>query len=187
MSTKSFNWNSLFIRPDTAVSAMATKLGVTKSDLLDSESTGMATNVALMETHVIAETKKYLEDEGVSLDSFEDLADVRKGRSKTILLIKNLPYSTEESDLRDLFSKYGTIGKIVLPPTKAIAFIEYLEPQEARKGFQALAYTKFQNAPLFLEYVQIAVFKAGKVNNPEQEKKNKIEEQTAIGKGYFTN
>ena len=40
---------------------MAEKLNVEKSDLLDSKSDNLAVRVALAETHIIADTKEYLQ------------------------------------------------------------------------------------------------------------------------------
>lgn len=37
--------------------------------------------------------------------------------SKTIILVKNLPANTAINEIRDLFSKYGILGRVVLPPS----------------------------------------------------------------------
>lgn len=65
-----------------------------------------------------------------------------KERSKTVILVKNLPFSTCETELRDTFSKYGDLGRVVLPPAGITALVEFLEASEARKAFTTLAYTK---------------------------------------------
>ena len=58
------------------------------------------------------------------------------------MLAKNLPAGTKAEELRELFGRYGSVGRVVLPPSGVTAIIEYLEPTEARKGFQNLAYSK---------------------------------------------
>jgi multiple RNA-binding domain-containing protein 1 len=45
-----------------------------------------------------------------------------------------------------------------LAPSRAIAIVEFLEPTEAKVAFKALAYSKFHNVPLYLEWTPIAVF-----------------------------
>ncbi len=47
---------------DSIAQSMAQKLDVQKSDILDKEADNMAVRLALAETHIINETKKYLED-----------------------------------------------------------------------------------------------------------------------------
>lgn len=151
-SSSSHNWNSLFIRSDVVLDAIAARLGVPKSSIMNAhESDSLATRLAIAETHIVQETKEYLESEGVFLDAFVNNANVE--RSKTVILVKNLPFSVEASELRSIFCKFGALGRVILPPlTRSIALIEFLEGNEAKSGFRALAYSNFHGAPLFLEW-----------------------------------
>jgi len=54
-------WHSLFIRSDTAVQALAEKFGLKQGEILDKSASNMAVRAALAETHVIKETKDFLE------------------------------------------------------------------------------------------------------------------------------
>lgn len=40
-----------------------------------------------------------------------------KVRSKTVILVKNLPARTTASELREKFQKFGELGRVVLPPS----------------------------------------------------------------------
>jgi multiple RNA-binding domain-containing protein 1 len=147
---KDYNWNSLFIRSDTILDAIAAHLGVPKGEIMDARSDSLATRLAVAETHLIEATKAYLEAEGVALDAFNKPPSER---STTVILAKNLPFTTEAVEIRKLFAKYGNLGRVILPPTtKAIAMVEFLEAAEARAAFRGLAYTKFHSAPLYLEW-----------------------------------
>ena len=146
-----YNWNSLFLRTDTVLDAIAAKLGVAKSAIMDVQSENLASRLAIAETNLIQETKSCLEQAGVKLDAFVP----GKERSTTIILVKNLPFETETIELRKLFSKFGVVGRVILPPTKAVALIEFFEPSEARSAFRSLAYSKFKHVPLFLEWAPI--------------------------------
>lgn len=154
-SSSSHNWNSLFIRSDAVLDAVAARLGVPKSSIMNThESDSLATRLAIAETHIIQETKEYLESEGVYLDAFINNSNVE--RSKTVILVKNLPFEVELEELRSLFGKYGGLDRVILPPlTRSIAMIEFLEANEAKSAFRALAYSKFHSAPLFLEWAPI--------------------------------
>ncbi|CBI27238.3 unnamed protein product, partial [Vitis vinifera] len=148
-------WNSLFMRTDTVVENIARKYGISKSDLLDSQADDLAVRIALGETQVIAETKKALINAGVNIASLEEfVAGKTEGakRSNHILLVKNLPYGSSEGELAKMFGKYGSLDKIILPPTKTLALVVFLEPAEARAAFRGLAYKRYKDAPLYLEW-----------------------------------
>lgn len=148
-------WNSLFMRPATVVENIALKYGVSKSDLLDREADDLAVRIALGETHVIAETKKALVNAGVNVGALEEFASGNKDnvkRSNHVILVKNLPYGSSEGDLANMFGKFGSLDKIILPPTRTLALVIFLEAVEARAAFKGLAYKRYKDAPLYLEW-----------------------------------
>lgn len=151
-----FSWNSLFMNSDAVAESMAKKLGLKKSDILDPEAENMAVRLALAETQVIQDTKSYLESHGVTLDAFEK---GEKTRSDKIMLVKNIPFHSEVEELKDLFGRFGDLGRVLLPPSKTIALVEYLQVNEAKYAFKRLAYTKFKNLPLYLEWAPMHTFK----------------------------
>lgn len=177
-SAKDSNWNSLFIRADTVLDAIAAQLGVDKAQIMDVRSSdNLATRLAVAETHLVQETKAYLESQGVHLDAFSGKP---VARSTTVLLVKNLPFDTETREIRRLFAPFGSLGRVVLPPTtRAIALVEFLEASEARNAFKSLAYTKFKNAPLYLEWAPIEALKPA---TPEQLGEEEQEELVTISK-----
>ncbi|KAH1215224.1 Multiple RNA-binding domain-containing protein 1 [Glycine max] len=142
-------WNSLFMRSDTVVENIARKFGVSKSDLLDREADDLAVRIALGETQVISETKKAFKNAGVNVEALEELANNKTDelkRSNHVLLVKNLPYGSTENELAKMFGKFGSLDKIILPPTKTLALVVFLEPVEARAAFRGLAYKRFNCA-----------------------------------------
>eukprot|EP00252_Welwitschia_mirabilis_P000424 TRINITY_DN10427_c0_g1_i2.p1 TRINITY_DN10427_c0_g1~~TRINITY_DN10427_c0_g1_i2.p1 ORF type:complete len:872 (+),score=224.55 TRINITY_DN10427_c0_g1_i2:175-2790(+) len=148
-------WNSLFMHPDTVAENVARKFKISKSELLNPEADDLAVRMALGETHVIAETKKALSEAGVNVESLEDLASGKMEntkRSNRVLLIKNLPFSTSEYELVEMFGKFGSLERIIVPPTKTMALALYLEAAEARAAFKGLAYKRYKHVPLYLEW-----------------------------------
>lgn len=108
------------------VENIARKFGVSKSELLDRESDDLAVRIALGETQVIAETKKALSRAGVNVSSLEECAAGKTDglkRSNHVILVKNLPYGSSESELSSMFGKFGSLDKIVFPPTKTLALV----------------------------------------------------------------
>ncbi|XP_071504479.1 probable RNA-binding protein 19 [Diadema antillarum] len=155
-SASSHNWNTLFISANAVADVMAQKYEMTKGEVLDTEtSSSLGVRMALGETQIVAETRQFLLDNGVALDSFSQAA---AARSKSVFLVKNLPAGTKPEDLRDIFGKHGMLGRVLMPPAGLTAIVEFLEPTEAKAAFYKLAYTKFKHVPLYLEWAPMDVF-----------------------------
>ncbi|XP_031835387.2 putative RNA-binding protein 19 isoform X1 [Nomia melanderi] len=148
----SHNWNALFLGQNAVADAIAATYNTTKEAVLEDSSTkglSAAVKLALGETQLVQDTKNFLEENGVCLDAFNQPA---LKRSKTVILVKNLPAATPAQDLYQLFSPHGELGRVVMPPSGITALVEFLEPSEARKAFTKLAYTKYKHLPLYLEW-----------------------------------
>ena len=153
----SHNWNMLFMRADTVADAAAASHKMSKGELLDADAESMAVRMALAETHVIEATKQRLAEEGVNVAAFT--VDVKpKERSRTVILVKNLPYSADAGEVQGLFSRFGDIGRVVLPDTKTVAIVEMAHEGEAKKAFKSLAYSRFKQQPLYLEWGPVDTF-----------------------------
>lgn len=154
------NWNTLFLGGDAVANILSKKYGTSKEQVLDSTSGEMsaAVRLALGETEIVMEMKRFLEDNDVVLDAFDSM--ISKKRSNTVILAKNLPANTEVKHIQPLFAKFGLIGRIVLPPSGVTAVIEFLEPSEAKAAFRKLAYSKFKDLPLYLEWAPENIFKS---------------------------
>uniref|UniRef100_A0A8C9UZY5 RNA binding motif protein 19 n=1 Tax=Scleropages formosus TaxID=113540 RepID=A0A8C9UZY5_SCLFO len=165
-STSSHNWNTLFLGTNAVADAIAEKYSTTKSQVLDHESQGsLAVRMALGETQIVQETRQFLLDNHICLDSFSQAAGPR---SNAVLLVKNLPAGVKVSELEAVFSPHGSLGRVLLPPSGLTAIVEFLEFSEAKRAFTRLAYTKFQHVPLYLEWAPAGVF-----STPPQEKAKK--------------
>jgi multiple RNA-binding domain-containing protein 1 len=78
-------------------------------------------------------------------------------RSKTSLLVKNLPHDTNKEDLMKVFATCGkTPIEILLPPSKTIAVVKYSVANDAKVAFRRLAYRRFKSVPLYLEWAPLA-------------------------------
>lgn len=175
---------ALFMRSDTVAAASAAHLGVTKRDLLDVEGDDAAVRLALGEVHAVAETKATLRAAGVDVDRLEAAAERKDpaamlpstGASAAIL-VKNLPFDCQEEELEQLFSKRCPVKRVVLPRSRALAIVEYETSADAKGAFKALAYRRFKNMPLYLQWVP-----RGVVGEPPKEG----EEGAAKGAGATT-
>ncbi|XP_012282363.1 probable RNA-binding protein 19 isoform X2 [Orussus abietinus] len=170
------NWNTLFLGQNAVADAIAARYNTTKEKVLEDggkKGTSVAVRLALGETQLVEDTRKFLEENGVHLDAFNQSASKR---SKTVILIKNLPVNTEKQEIREKFVRFGELGRVVMPPMGVTALVEFLEPSEARKAFTGLAYTKFKHLPLYLEWAPEDSFSTA----PSESRKKDKEER---GKG----
>ncbi|THY94654.1 hypothetical protein D6C92_04773 [Aureobasidium pullulans] len=154
-ASATFNWNSLYMNADAVMSSVADRLGVSKSELLDPTSSDAAVKQAHAETHVIQETKSYFKENGVDMDAFK-----KRERGDTAILVKNFPYETKASELKELFEQHGKIKRFLMPPSGTIAIVEFVHAPEARAAFASLAYRKIHTSVLFLEKAPKELFQA---------------------------
>uniref|UniRef100_A0A8C8VE71 Probable RNA-binding protein 19 n=1 Tax=Pelusios castaneus TaxID=367368 RepID=A0A8C8VE71_9SAUR len=175
-SASSHNWNTLFMGTNAVADAIAQKYNATKRQVLDHEGKGsVAVRVALGETQLVQDVRQFLIDNGVSLDSFSQAAGER---SKTVILVKNLPAGTTVEELEVVFGLHGSLGRVLLPEGGITAIVEFLEPTEAKRAFTKLAYSKFQHVPLYLEWAPMGVFSCP----PPEKKKPEIPEEEGEAK-----
>ncbi|KAI4169046.1 MAG: hypothetical protein LQ343_005979 [Gyalolechia ehrenbergii] len=154
-ASTTFNWNSMYMNADAVMSSVADRLGVPKSELLDPTSADAALKQAHAETHIIQETKSYFSANGVDLDAFK-----RKERGDTAFLVKNFSYGTKADELQKMFEAYGTVQRLLMPPSGTIAIVEFLQADHARTAFRSLAYRKFKESVLFIEKAPRDLFSA---------------------------
>ena len=71
LSGSNHNWNTLFLGMNAVADIMANRYNTSKGDILDdASSSSLAVRMALGETQVVTETRKFLESQGVKLDVF---------------------------------------------------------------------------------------------------------------------
>lgn len=175
------NWNTLFLGANAVANTLAKNYQTTKEQILDTAGGGSsaAVRLALGETELIIEMRRFLEANDVVLDAFNQAP---KKRSKTVILVKNLPAETQISDIQPVFSKFGLLGRIVLPPSGVTAIVEFLDASEAKKAFSKLAYTKFKNLPLYLEWAPENTFKSAatkSLENAKVEEKKDVDDKAS--------
>ncbi|KAJ7265431.1 hypothetical protein B0H12DRAFT_1100717 [Mycena haematopus] len=158
---KEFNWSMLYMNSDAVASSIADRMRISKSEILNPESSdNAAVKLALAETHIIQETKTYLESQGVLLNSFS-----ARARSDTIILVKNIPYGTTTDQIRELFEPHGALRRVLVPPAGTMAVVEFERADEAGAAFRAVAYRRLGNSVVYLERGPLGMFGEGPVGN----------------------
>lgn len=165
-------WSASYLRGDAIIDALAERLGLRKSSVLnvkDGMSGGdAAVRLALGETALIEENRKYFAEHGVDMDALvsvhrlEDdesdgkIADQPILRSQRSILVKNLPADTTEAELFKVFGSTGEAPqRILLPPSRTIGLVEYNHPNDAKSAFKRLAFKRFKTVPIYLEWAPL--------------------------------
>jgi multiple RNA-binding domain-containing protein 1 len=152
-ANSSFSWNSLYMNPDAVLSSVADRLGVSKSQVLDPTSSDAAVKQAMAETNTIKDTKSYLQNHGIKIEAFKN-----NSRDDRTILLKNFSFGTTSDDLRGLLDPFGSITRLILPPTGTMAIAQFEDAQMTAKALKHLAYRNFKGSVLFLEKAPQGIF-----------------------------
>lgn len=154
---KGCNWNILFLGQNALADVVCDRKGIDKSKLLTEQASKepIAVRMALGDATVVEEMRKFLISNGIELDSFDN---AQAARSRTVILVKNLPSQADKSELVKLFETHGKVARIIMPPNGLSALVEMEEPVEAKLAFNKLAYRKYMDSILYLEWAPINVF-----------------------------
>lgn len=156
-------WNASFIRGDAVVDNLASRLGIEKGSILnvkdDLTAGNAAVRLALGETQVIEENRAYFQKHGIDIDGLvSSSSDAPSKRSSNMILAKNLPFDTSLEELSKVFiAVNGKRPQVLLPPSKTVALIIFPNNSDAKKAFRKLAYKRFKNVPLYLEWASVSM------------------------------
>lgn len=165
-ASKGRNWNILFLGQNALADVVSDMRGEDKSKLLTQHShkDPIAVRLALGDAMVVEEMRKFLVSNGIELDSFDN---PQAPRSRTVIIAKNLPASTDKLELSQLFEAHGRVARVIIPPNGLTAIVEMEEPVEAKLAFRKLAYSKFKDSILYLEWAPINVFREKSLDEQE--------------------
>lgn len=172
---KGSNWNILFLGQNALANVVSDMKGVEKGKLLTHQTRKdpIAVRMALGDASVVEEMRKFLVSNGIELDSFDN---PQAPRSKTVIIVKNLPENIDKNELKNLFEEHGRVSQVIIPPNGLTAIIEMEEAVEAKLAFKKLAYMKFKDSVLYLEWAPINVFREKSLEDQEREDLKQLEE-----------
>ncbi|KAH3669069.1 hypothetical protein OGAPHI_001665 [Ogataea philodendri] len=145
-SKQQFSWNSLYMNNDAVLDSVSAKLGISKGELIDPTNSSSAVKQALAEAHVIGDVRRYFEEKGVDLTSFDT-----KERDDKVILVKNFQHGTTLESIGELFSAYGQLNRLLMPPAGTIAIVEFRDAPSARSAFTKLSFRRLGKSILYLE------------------------------------
>ena len=190
------------MRQEAVADGDAERLGISKSELLDVSASDLAVRLALGETHAVAKVTESLEEAGVDKNALQQkntqkvrIAGAHHVHGTVILtsyvwtlqtaasssiLVKNLPHRADEEELKTMFEKHGPLARWVFVSSGTLALLRFSEPSDAQKAFKALAYRRYKNAPLYLQWIDKSVWKTVSAPPKKPQAETKMP-QTPIG------
>lgn len=66
------------------------------------------------------------------------------------IFVGNLPYSTRQETIAEMFAAYGTVTDCYKPEQKGFAFVTMASPEEAEKAMEALQGQMCEGRPMKL-------------------------------------
>lgn len=151
-------FNALYMSTDAVAGVMADRYGVGKGDVFGAgggEAGSAAVRLAAGEARLQMETREYFLENGIDISVAQaNVGGVRqKKQSRNAFLAKNLPARTTESELEGVFEKFGSLDRLLLIPSGLLAVIVFDMANDAKKAYSALAYTRYKDTPLYLEWL----------------------------------
>jgi len=114
----------------------------------------MAVKMAKSETIIISQTKEWLKEQQlIDFDVLDSVPRAQCKRNHYVLMVKNLPYTAKEAEIKELFERYGQVKRFMISPFNTLAIVEFTSKSFAKAALKNLAYHKvnFVN-PIYLEY-----------------------------------
>ena len=74
------------------------------------------------------------------------------------MLVKNIPATVKEAELRELFERHGSLERLLVSPFNTLAIVEYHNANQAELAMKNLAYHKINYIqPIYLEYAPMGI------------------------------
>ncbi|GAB2240262.1 hypothetical protein Droror1_Dr00020780 [Drosera rotundifolia] len=73
-----------------------------------------------------------------------------------------------------MFSKFGDLDRVIFPPTRTLALAVFLERAGAHAAFSSLAYKRFSDAPLYLEWAPKGIISGSTTVSMDQTTSNLV-------------
>ena len=58
--------------------------------------------------------------------------------------------------------RFGSVATLLIPKSKSVALIDFVEPTDARAAFKGLSYRKYHNVPIYLEWAPTGIIDKNK-------------------------
>ncbi|KAG0441469.1 Multiple RNA-binding domain-containing protein 1 [Dictyocoela muelleri] len=131
-------YNGLFFNFESIVNRVCEQTKVPKEQLLDLKDKNLGTRIALLESHLVEETKRFLLLNNINLDN------ITHKRFKNKLIVRNFNLLKEIPK-----------AKVKIAPSKCLAILEFDDDESASNFYKKIHLKRVGNKPIFCEYLPI--------------------------------
>lgn len=136
------HYNSLFFNFESIVRTTCENEGVGIRDLVNIKDKDLGSRMALLETHLVQQTREFLENNGIFLDRLSGETD------KKILILRNM-------DLMSCLDLVKGECKIGIAPSKCLALLRFKTEEEALECYKRLNLRRMKEHVIYCEYAPI--------------------------------
>lgn len=130
----------LFFNFESVIESVCNEANVTKKEFVDIKDKNLATRIALVETHLVDQTKQFLKDNNIDLDHLTGEVD------KRVLIVRNS--NLLSLDFKDCIVK--------MAPSKCLAILEFCDENAAKKVYDELQYKRIKNKTIYVDYMPLS-------------------------------
>ncbi|KAM0677034.1 hypothetical protein BDAP_002410 [Binucleata daphniae] len=136
-------YNSLFFDFKTVVERICAEENISKEDLVDVDDNDLGARIAILETHLVDQTKKWLDENNIDV----------KGEKidKKMLLIRNYDLLNNLSGLNK--------GKIKVSPSKCLAIVEFNNEKDCEEAYKRFCMKRVKDKAIYCEFVPVKEIK----------------------------
>lgn len=134
-------FSQLFFNFDTVIESICKEENVTRAELLDLNDKELGTRVSLLETHLVEQTRMFLEKNDIFLDNLTGKLN------KKTLIVRNF----------NLLSMDFKNCNVKIAPSKTLALLEFNTKKDAKIVFDELNYKRVKDKAIFVDYLPISL------------------------------
>lgn len=135
------HYNSLFFNFESIVKRTCENEKVGRKDLLDLNDKDLGARLALLETNLVDQTKKFLEANRIFLSSIT-------GKSDTTVILRN-------ADILGSIDLVKGEFKVKIAPSKCLALLEFKDQKEADRCYREMNMKRLKDQVIYCEFAPV--------------------------------
>lgn len=157
--SKETHYNALFFDFTSVINSICESEKVKREDLINLADTDLGARVAILESHLIEQTHRWLKENNIDIS-------IRGKLNKKVLLIKNF----------DVINKLEGLerGNVKISPSKNLAIVTFRNENDANEAYKKFALKRVKDKAIYCEFLPT---KSEKEVEHEVEQESKLEKE----------
>ncbi|ADM11980.2 polyadenylate binding protein 2 [Encephalitozoon intestinalis ATCC 50506] len=159
------HYNTLFFNFESVVKKICESERIGIKDLVDVNDKDLGARMARAETHLVQETKEFLENNGIYLDHLTGSVDRKK------LIVRNM-------ELMKCLDLVDNGCKISIAPSKCLALLKFDSEEDAKRCYKKLSLRRMREHVIYCEYAPICNAPSKREEPPKEHTEKKSRKGT---------